>query len=105
MQQNLARFGTQFRWTAAQKLRSGFGNGLDYREIAKRFIENGCLLMCSTCARECKMPAPTLPVAFTCYDYQAGGEVLPKPSERLVRQRAHASSEMPPRPPISKREG
>ena len=82
MQENLARFGTDYRWTCAQNLRSAYGSTVDYGEISKRFLENGALELCQSCTRRCKIPAPSLPVRFVCYDYLAGEEPTLIPSEK-----------------------
>jgi hypothetical protein len=107
-------FGTQYRWTKTQRIRSSIGNVIDYKHISERFLENGALTLCQTCERQCKIPAPSIPVRFICYDYsdlkrdsrddssserksrdytQAGGEI-PKPSEKT----ADVTASVPPSP-------
>ena len=100
MRENMARYGTQYRWTKAQRIRSGYGRGVDYNNISKRFLEHGALSLCSTCARSCKIPSPSIPVRFTCYDYIQAGEEIPKPSEKTVAFPDAAA--LPSPPPNSK---
>jgi hypothetical protein len=97
MQQNMARFGTPYRWTRVQRTRSRNPGSVDYNEISRRFLENGALHLCESCLHICKIPAPNIPVRFTCYDYiQAGGDPIPKPSKKIAGPRPGMATPLPP---------
>lgn len=73
--ETMRQLGTQYRWTKAQKNRSGLGHTVDYQTIAERYLKNGVLDLCFNCTQSCKIAQPVLLVRFYCSDYiKAGGK-------------------------------